>query len=74
MISGQITCHCGQEVPGYLAHAHVMPNGASCAGINITYHVPGICHDCRQGTHSEQFMSTLDTIRWETYGPDIHLV
>lgn len=65
MITGQITCHCGQDVPGYLAHAHVKPNGATCEGIRLELHTPGICWECRNGTHSAEFARILDVIAWE---------
>lgn len=68
MVTGQITCHCGQDVPGYLAHAHVKPNGAQCEGIREELHKPTICHSCRIGAHSNSFMDKLETIRWERYG------
>ena len=63
MVTGWIVCHCGQEVPAYLAGHHVTPGGAVCEGIREGLHTPGLCLDCRQGTHGDGFTATLETIR-----------
>ena len=65
MVSGWITCHCGQHVPAYLAGRgkHVTPNGGACYGINLDMHVTGICLECLHSSHSAEFMATLDMIR-----------
>ena len=67
-VSGQVACHCGQDVPGYLAGPgrHVRPSGGTCSGIDVALHAPGICWECRQGTHGAEFERILETIRWET--------
>jgi hypothetical protein len=65
MVTGQIVCHCGQEIPASLATAHVKPSGAKCAGIREELHKPAICLECRNGTHTSAFMDKLETIRSE---------
>ena len=71
-VSGWITCHCGQDVPGYLAGPgkHVRPSGATCPGIDERVHTPSVCLECKSGTHGVGFARVLDVIRWESYGPD----
>jgi hypothetical protein len=64
MVSGQITCHCGQSVPGWMADAHLV-GGVRCSGIREELHVPGVCLDCKLGTHSAVFLLALDVIRFE---------
>ena len=68
MVTGWIVCHCGQDIPAYLATAHVKPNGAVCDGIIEAVHVPGICLECRLGTHSDSFLATIEAIRLELHG------
>ena len=68
MITGQIVCHCGQDIPAYLAASHVKPSGATCGGIREELHTPTICLACRLGTHDRTFLDKLETIRWERYG------
>jgi len=65
MVTGQITCHCGQSMAAYLADAHVTPSGASCFGIRHELHTPTICLECKMGTHDASFLEILETIRWE---------
>lgn len=65
MVTGWIRCHCGQDVPGALADSHVKPNGVTCVGIREYLHKPGICLECREGTHRREFLDMLETIRWE---------
>jgi hypothetical protein len=65
MVTGQITCHCGQTMAGYMADSHVTPNGVSCVGIRHELHTPSICLECKLGTHSPSFVELLDTIRCE---------
>lgn len=67
-VSGQASCHCGQNLPAYLMGPwmHVRPSGGACRGIDPSVHVPGICWECREGTHSAEFLRVLDVIAWET--------